>query len=286
MVTEEGEMMGAITKATGQAVAKKPEPKGFEGLLRRSWPRMSAMMPTRMSPERMFQLAMSAYNQTPGLAQCSPASVLSCLAKCSALGMEPSAVDGLGRAYILPFKNKKTGSKEATFILGYKGMIDLARRSGQLADISARIVHEGDEFEYEFGLNEFLRHIPSTEPLEGRKPTHAYMVAHFKDGGHYVDVMSAAEIEQVRKRSKTPNFGPWVTDWEAMARKTVIRRAFPYLPVSVEASSAERADDTTPVIEDADGESLFPEIEIEHEQETDPDQVPGNVDLETGEIKE
>lgn len=267
--------MGAITQAK-QEIQQHKQTGGFEGLLKKSWPRISAVMPKHMSSERMFQLAMSCYNQTPKLNQCSPQSVLSCLMKCSALGLEPSAVDGLGRAYILPFFNKNTGSYEATFLIGYKGEIDLARRSGQIKDISARVVREGDEFEYEYGLTECLRHVPSTEPIDGRPITHVYMVAHFKDGGHYIDVMSKEEVEEVRKRSKSPNNGPWKSDWPAMARKTVIRRAFPYLPVSVEAESAVAQDDTTPVMYDDEGIQLFP----------DSIEVPANVDPETGEINE
>ena len=267
--------MGQITQAK-QEIQQHKQASGFEGLLKKSWPRISAVMPKHMSSERMFQLAMSCYNQTPKLNQCSPQSVLSCLMKCSALGLEPSAVDGLGRAYILPFFNKNTGSYEATFLIGYKGEIDLARRSGQIKDISARVVREGDEFEYEYGLTECLRHVPSTEPVDGRPITHVYMVAHFKDGGHYIDVMSKEEVEEVRKRSKSPNNGPWKSDWPAMARKTVIRRAFPYLPVSVEAESAVAQDDTTPVMYDDEGIQLFP----------DSIEVPVNVDPETGEINE
>lgn len=267
--------MGAITQKS-QEIQQHKQTGGFEGLLKKSWPRISAVMPKHMSSERMFQLAMSCYNQTPKLNQCSPQSVLSCLMKCSALGLEPSAVDGLGRAYILPFFNKNTGSYEATFLIGYKGEIDLARRSGQIKDISARVVREGDEFEYEYGLTECLRHVPSTEPIDGRPITHVYMVAHFKDGGHYIDVMSKEEVEEVRKRSKSPNNGPWKSDWPAMARKTVIRRAFPYLPVSVEAESAVAQDDTTPVMYDDEGIQLFP----------DSIEVPANVDPETGEISE
>ena len=267
--------MGAITKASTE-IQQHKQSGGFDALLKRAWPRISAVMPKHMNPDRMFQLAISCYNQTPKLNQCTPETVLSCLMKCSALGMEPSAVDALGRAYILPFFNKKTGRMEATLILGYKGMIDLARRSGEIKDISARVVHAGDEFEYEYGLTEGLRHVPSTEPVDGRPMTHVYMVAHFKDGGHYMDVMSKAEVDIIRKRSKSPNSGPWVTDYEAMARKTVIRRAFPYLPVSVETEQDVAADDTTPVVYDDDGIQLFP----------DSVEVPSNVDAETGEIVE
>lgn len=267
--------MGAITQARHE-IQQHKQAGGFDVLLKKHWPRIAAVMPKHMNPDRMFQLAISCYNQTPKLNQCSPETVLSCLMKCSALGMEPSAVDGLGRAYILPFFNKKSGKMEATLILGYKGMIDLARRSGEIKDISARVVHAGDEFEYEYGLTECLRHVPSTDPIDGRQMTHVYMVAHFKDGGHYIDVMSKAEVDDIRKRSKSPNSGPWVTDYEAMARKTVIRRAFPYLPVSVETEQDVAADDTTPVAYDDEGIQLFP----------DSIEVPANVDAETGEIIE
>lgn len=242
--------MGAIDRAVKAA---SPERRGFRDLLDANWARIQAVMPSHVSPERMYQMALSAYNTTPKLSQCSPASVLSCLMKCSALGMEPSAVDGLGRIYVLPYYNKRTMGYEAQVILGYKGMIELARRSGQILDISARVVREGDEFEWSYGLQETLRHVPSPEPVEGREVTHVYCVAHFRDGGHYMDVMSRAEVEAVRRRSMAAESGPWVTDWEAMARKTVIRRAFPYLPVSIEVQAEAVADGTTPRFVDADG---------------------------------
>lgn len=234
--------MGQIAKAA----AGKPQQQqdGIRAMLTANWERIQSVMPKHMSSERLYQLALSAINTTPGLAQCDAASLMSCVMKCSALGLEPSAVDGLGRAYILPY-NSKTG-KHAQMILGYKGMIDLARRSGQVKDISARAVYEGDEFQYGFGLEETLRHVPSGKPREkGEKPTHVYMVCHFMDGGHYIDVMSLAEVEAVRARSKAGSNGPWVTDYEAMAKKTVIRRAFPYLPVSIQAQSAAASDETS-----------------------------------------
>ena len=274
--------MGAISKAQDAKPVKSAQDV-FKAQLERSWPRIAAVAPKAMNKERMFQLALSAYNQTPELAECSTASVLGCLMKCTALGMEPSAVDGLGRAYILPFYNKKTGGTEATFILGYKGMIDLARRSGQLTDISARVVHEGDDFEYEYGLDEKLRHIPSTKPIEGRQLTHVYMVAHFKDGGHYIDVMTRDEVEAVRKRSKAANFGPWKTDYEAMAMKSVIRRAFKFMPVSVEAAGAVNADETVQTVNEGEGDPIVAMPDV-IEVEADVVDAPANVDPETGEV--
>lgn len=277
--------MGAIAQASSVAPVISPQEK-FKAKLEHYWPRIASVAPKAMNQERMFQLALSAYNQTPKLSECSIQSVLGCLMKCSALGMEPSAVDGLGRAYILPFYNKKTRCMEATFILGYKGMLDLARRSGQLTDISARVVREGDDFEYEYGLNEKLRHVPSAAPIGNRQMTHVYMVAHFKDGGHYIDVMTREEVEEIRSHSKAGDSGPWRSDYEAMAMKSVIRRAFKFLPVSVEAQSAANADDTVQVINESnEGDPIIamPDasvIDVEAEVSN------ATIDPNTGEIKE
>lgn len=242
--------MGALAETKKVQAIARPQTT-FKDILHQEWHKISAVIPKQVSQERMFQLAVSAYNQTPKLAECTPVSVLSCILKCAALGVEPSAVDNLGRAYVLPYKNKKTGRTEAQMILGYKGMIDLARRSGEIQDISARAVYEGDFFEYEFGLNEQLKHVPAQDnERTPNKLTHVYMVCHFKDGGHYIDVMTRSQVNAIRARSKAGSSasGPWSTDYEAMACKTVIRRAFKFLPVSVEAQKAAATDEATPTI--------------------------------------
>lgn len=260
--------MGTIAQQTAgrQMVALTPK-QNLQRMLRDSWPRIASVVGNNMSPDRLYQMCVSAINKTPKLAECTPQSVLSCFMTCSALGLEPSNVDGLGRAYVLPFYNSRTHRTEATFIMGYRGMIDLARRSGQLVAISARAVHEGDEFSYSYGLNEELRHVPCASPGD---LTHVYMVAHFKDGGHYFLVLDLSEIEQAKARSKSGNFGPWKTDFEAMAKKTAIRRAAPYLPLTVQAQTAVASDGTTPdygdvfqpVLEtDADDESWDATVE-------------------------
>ena len=240
--------MGQLATQAQNAQMQTMNPQqNMKNLLERSWPRIAAVIGNNLSPQRLYQMYVSTINREPQLANCGVESVLSCFMKCAALGLEPSNVDGLGRAYILPYGNKnyRTGQKEATLIIGYKGMLDLARRSGQIRDISARAVHEGDEFAYSYGLNEDIRHVPCAKP---GKLTHVYMIANFKDGGHYFQVMNADEIEAAAKRS--PSYGkavsPWKSDYEAMAKKTVIRRAFPYLPVSVEARDAAASDDQTP----------------------------------------
>lgn len=240
--------MGDISNA----ISRASQAGTFRSKLDAVMPRMAAVMPKAMTPDRFYQLAVSCYNQTEKLASCSMESILSSLMQCSALGLEPSVVDGLGRAYIIPRWNSKKRGYEATFLLGFKGMLELARRSGELKDISARAVYEGDTFEYSFGLEEELYHVPSPEPKEGRELAYVYCVAHFMDGGHYIDVMSRSEVDAVRRRfhtdrdGKLETYGPWATDYEAMARKTVLRRAFPYLPISIEAQEAAAVDGTVP----------------------------------------
>lgn len=240
--------MGQITQATqGRQLTQMNPAKQMKQLLEKSWPRIMAVMPREMSAQRLYQMYLSTINREKELANCTVESVLSCFMRCTSLGLEPSNVNGLGMAYILPFGNKnyRTGQKEATFILGYKGILELARRSGQIRDISARVVHEGDEFEYSYGLNEDLRHVPCAHP---GKLTHVYMIANFKDGGHYFKVMNADEIKQAMQRSPSARRqnSPWHTDYEAMAMKTVIRRSAAFLPLSVESKTAISEDEATP----------------------------------------
>lgn len=266
--------MGTIAKKSAGKELRKAEPqKGIQKLLSDNWDRIQSVMPKHMNPERLYQLSVSAINQTPKLAECTPSSLLSCVMKCSALGLEPSAVDGLGRAYILPFYNK--GHMEATFILGYKGMIDLARNSGQILTIEAHPVYKGDEFDYRFGLNSDLTHVPheSCEKTPDNL-THVYAIARFKDGGYQFDVMTKAEVDNIRKHSKAGKNGPWVDWYEAMALKTVVRKASKLWPMSVAAREAVAADETTGGFEDIIDHSPVIETEaIEEEPETPSEEV-------------
>lgn len=167
--------MGQLATQAQNAQMQPMNPQqNMKSLLERSWPRIAAVIGNNLSPQRLYQMYVSTINREPQLANCSVESVLSCFMKCAALGLEPSNVDGLGRAYILPYGNKnyRTGQKEATLIIGYKGMIDLARRSGQIRDISARAVHEGDEFAYSYGLNEDLRHRAVREARQAHPCVH------------------------------------------------------------------------------------------------------------------
>lgn len=194
----------------------------------------AAALPKHMTPERMARIVTTEIRKTPALVNCEQSSFLGAVIQCAQLGLEPG--NSLGHAYILPY------GKQAQLIIGYKGMIDLARRSGQIISISARVVRDGDFFEYEFGLDESLVHRPAEDGNEG-EITHVYAVARLKDGGRQFEVMSKAQVIAVQSQSKAGKSGPWVSHWEEMAKKTVIRRLFKYLPVSVEIQRAVMLDE-------------------------------------------
>lgn len=197
---------------------------------------LAMALPKHMSSDRMARIVTTEIRKTPALADANMQSFLGAVVQCSQLGLEPGGA--LGHAYLLPFGNGKAkdGKSNVQLIIGYRGMIDLARRSGQIISISARTVREGDDFHYEYGLNEDLKHTPKAD--ESAPITYVYAVARLKDGGSQFEVMTFNQIESVRKQSKAGDKGPWITHWEEMAKKTVIRRLFKYLPVSIEIQQA------------------------------------------------
>ena len=245
---------------------------------------LSVALPKAMTPERLVRVVTTECRKTPALLNCNPESFLGAVLQCAQLGLEPGGA--LGHCYLLPFGNGKAkdGRPNAQLIIGYRGMIDLARRSGQIVSICAYTVHEKDHFVWRLGLDPDIEHVPSPEADRGPM-TYVYAVAKLKGGGVQFEVMSRAEVEKVRKQSKAGSSGPWVTHFDEMAKKTVIRRLFKYLPVSIEAARAVEVD------ERADrGEAVTPQdfIDVAYEDlgtEVPPDAVTV-VDGTTGEIVE
>lgn len=203
---------------------------------------MALALPKTMTAERLTRIVMTECRKVPALMNCNQESFFGAVLQCAQLGLEPGSA--LGHCYLLPFGNGKSkdGRPNCQLIIGYRGMIDLARRSGQIQSINAFVVHEADEFEYELGLHPNIVHKPSYLAQRGTA-TFVYAVAVLKGGGVQFEVMSRAEIEAVRKQSKAGNSGPWSTHWEEMARKTVVRKLFKYLPVSIEAVRAVEIDE-------------------------------------------
>lgn len=221
-----------------KAPAKSNKDK-LKDLLHTNRASIAAGLPKSLTYDRLHQVALLAMTNTPGLTECSVPSVFTALIKAGSLGLEVNSA--LGHAYLIPYKNNKNQRTDCQLIIGYKGLLDLARKSGKVVNISAHEVRERDKFDWAYGLNERLEHVPASG--DRGEITHFYAVARFTDGGHALEVMSKAEVDEVRASSKTGKFGPWADHYVQMGRKTVIRRLANYLPLSVEMAEATRIDD-------------------------------------------
>lgn len=243
-VTSQSQLANAIANKAG---APTTQGKTLNDLFNDMQPAIAQAIPRHMTPERLLRIATTSIRQNPKLKVCTPQSLLGAVMQCAQLGLEPSI---LGHAYLVPYKNKKKEGErvwyedECQFQIGYKGLIELARRTGQISSIMAHGVHENDEFEYEYGINDKLRHVPTDGD---RGPiTKYYAVAKFKDGGYAFMVMSKRDIEIHRdKFSKTSKYGPWVDHFDEMAKKTVLKALMKYMPISVEFQKAVDQDETT-----------------------------------------
>lgn len=222
-MTTDSSMTTAITQIKPKTTMDWLKESGLKEQIRMA-------LPKHMTPDRMLRVAMTELRKIPKLQLCQPASFIGAIMQCSQLGLEPGG--HLGHIYLIPFENKKKGTVEVQVIIGYKGMLELATRSGRVYSPQAHEVCENDFFEFEYGLTPKLRHVPARE--NRGKIIYAYACVFLKDGGNQYEVMSIEEINSIKARSKTSSSGPWQTDYEEMAKKTVIRRLFKYLPVSVE----------------------------------------------------
>jgi recombination protein RecT len=210
---------------------------------------IAKMLPKHLNAERLLKVATIAATTTPALAKCDVPSLVSAIGQCAQMGLEPNTV--LGHAYLVPFNVKRkvngvdTWVQSVQVIIGYRGLIDLARRSGQIISISAHEVCEKDDFVYEYGLHEKLKHIPA-RGARG-EPIGFYAVARLKDGGHCFEFMSREQVEEIREGSqgyqqavkfKKEAGHPWKKHFTEMGRKTAIRRLAKYLPMSIEFAHA------------------------------------------------
>jgi recombination protein RecT len=186
-------------------------------------------LPSHMTPDRFARVALTALTRTPKLMDCTRESLLRCLMDCSSLGLEP---DGR-HAHLIPYKDT------VTLVVDWKGLVALARRSGDVVVFRAELVKEKDSFSWTNGT---VTHDINWRTDRGKTEC-VYSYVRFKDGAEDWEVMTLAEVEAIRRRSKSPNAGPWVTDFDEMARKTVIRRHSKRLTLSPEFSDALDKDD-------------------------------------------
>ena len=291
----------AVTKSVaikdGKAVQKKEKPSMM------SWiesckPQIAKALPSAITPERFTRIVMTAVSQKPELGQCTPTSFMGAMLTAAQLGLEPNTP--LGQAYLIPYRNK--GTLEVQFQIGYKGLIEMAHRSGEVKSIEAHVVRENDTFEYELGLEPKLRHVPAMR--DRGNITWVYAVYKLTNGGYGFEVMSYEDIEAHRKQySKAGgSYSPWNTAWEAMAKKTVLKRALKYAPMTTEFVKGAIDDESTLDFErhgddyeitqhkyDDDQMVELDEKDI-HVSDTVPDgqDMPGQmtIDADTGEVKE
>lgn len=233
---------GAISKAAKGAVATKKDPSaGMKAYIAKMEGEIAKALPSVLTPERFTRITLSALSATPKLAETTPQSFLGAMMTAAQLGLEPNTP--LGQAYLLPFKNK--GVLECQFQLGYKGLIDLAYRSGQVSIIQAHAVHENDDFSYEYGLEPKLSHKPA---LRDRGEVYCYYAMfRTKDGGFGFSVMSKGDIQAHAEKfsqSYGSDFSPWKTNFDEMAKKTVLKRVLKYAPLKSDFVKAVAGDGT------------------------------------------
>lgn len=224
--------------------------------------RVRAVLPMHLTPERMMRTVALAAYKNPKIRECHPISLLGAVMLCASLGCEPNTP--LGHAYLIPFDKNKYDREQRKWVLdrvdvnviiGYPGLIDLARRTGNLVSIRAAVVYDGDEWSYEYGSNMHLRHRPRGL-TEGRKPIDAYAFSKLTDGEAF-EVLPYEEALSFRRYSSAytnalagkqeaeadPNAAwkakafpetPWVKHEPQMVSKTMVRRLSTWLPKSIE----------------------------------------------------
>lgn len=214
------------------AVIRKPsEIKTFGDLLTWVRPQLDKVLPKYITPERFFQLIVLATHKTPKLKECTPLSLINAILSAARLGLEIGS-----KAHLVPFKN------ECVLIPDYRGLADLARNDGKVKHIDARVVYGDDEFDFALGDKPFVKHKPKLRSVAGPKGDADiiafYAVAQMPDHFAAFEVMSKAEVDAIRSRSRAKDDGPWVTDYPMMGRKTVLKRLCKFLPQSPELQAA------------------------------------------------
>lgn len=228
---------GTLTKAAQNKPVQAPATAGkmtMTQYINKMSGEIAKALPSVMTPERFTRITLSALSTNPKLQECSPQTFLGAMMTAAQLGLEPNTP--LGQAYLIPRFSSKAGGMECTFQLGYKGLIDLAYRSGEIAMVAAYTVYANDEFEVTLGLDPNVVHKPAK--TDRGDPIAFYAVWKGKNGGCGFEVMT---IEDVRAHAKKFSdaykngwTSPWTTNFEEMAKKTVLKKCLKYAPLKTE----------------------------------------------------
>jgi recombination protein RecT len=242
---------GAALKAvaTDQTPTKATQNPAVEAL-NKALAGIGQVLPQHITKERMAKLAFGMMRTNAKLASAArrnPASFVNAIMHASKLGLEPG-ID----AHLVPYENKRQNTVEIQCIPDYRGLLKLARNSGEITSISIQIAYTNDTFDLSLGTEDKMTHKPKLTGDRG-EPMLVYAVAKFRDGSHHVEWMSVEDINKIRdgssgyrialatakKYNKEPD-SPWINSWEEMARKTLARRISKYLPRSIEIQNAEK----------------------------------------------
>lgn len=235
--------MSTLTQRAHGDVERRPEGKTLKDQIQDMESQFALAMPKGLEAAQLVRDALTCLRQTPKLAECTPQSVLGSLMTCAQLGLRPGV---LGHAWVLPYWDSKSRSNVAQLIVGYKGYVELAYRSAQVTSIIGRTVYDGDTFDVEYGLDDVLVHKPALTG-ERSKPIAHYAVVKLASGGRSFWVMTEDEVQAWKRKyapkNKSGNIvGPWLSDYEAMARKTCLLRLAAWLPKSTELAYAMEVD--------------------------------------------
>lgn len=213
-----------MTEAKNAVVIRKEE---VGALL----PELAKMLPPTIPADKFVRTVQTAITLNPDLAHADKASVLGACMKAASDGLIPDGREGA----IVVYKAKQkdgTYKQTAQWLPMINGIIKRARNSGEISILNAFVVHKNDKFTVRLGLELKLDHEPNYE--NPGEMLGAYAVVKYKDGEIDFEYMSVKQIDGIKARSKTSSFGPWVTDYEEMARKTVLRRLSKRLPMSAD----------------------------------------------------
>lgn len=228
-------MIAAQQQKTAVVTGEQPKIATLKDLVEARKNEIARVLPSVLPADQFTRLTLNALINTKHLAECDMASFYSSIMTCAQLGLKPN-VNGEG--YLLPYFNNKQKKYNCQFIPGYKGLMMLARRSGEIASIDAQTVYENDTFDLSYGFEPCLVHKPLLTGDRGAvKGFYAAVI--LKDGGKNAFYMSVDDAKKYgQKYSKSFNNGPWQTDFEAMAKKSCLRQVLKYCPCSSDVQKA------------------------------------------------
>lgn len=208
---------------------------------------LSDALPKWLEIDRLLRIVFTSAMKNPKILDCTKESLLQSIMMCAQLGLEPI----LGRGYLIPYNNsvyvdgRWVKQLECQFQPGYQGLVDIARRSGEVRDVFASVVYSNELFDIEYGTSRKLIHNPHLGENPG-EPIGAYAVWELKDGVKPFEFMPLHELYKRREISQAYKYAiknpdnknaqdcPWIVWPEEMMRKTVIKHSAKLQPASIE----------------------------------------------------